>query len=72
MPILPGITDAPEQLEGLVRAVAASGATSIGACALRLQSAARKRYLPFVESEFPALAARYRATYARDIQPGDR
>ena len=72
MPVLPGITDAPEQLEPLVRTVAEHGATYVNACALRLQSAARQRYLPFIELEFPELARRYRATYARSHSVGDR
>jgi DNA repair photolyase len=72
MPVLPGITDAPEQLEALVRAVAERGATYVNACALRLQSAARQRYLPFIEQEFPELAARYRATYERSYLVGER
>jgi DNA repair photolyase len=72
MPVLPGITDGPEQLEELVRTVAERGATYVNACALRLQSAARERYLPFIEQEFPELAARYRATYAQSYQVGDR
>src|SRR5205823_2656312 len=65
MPVLPGITDKPEELERLVRTVAEQGATYVNACALRLQSAARQRYLPFIEQEFLELASRYRATYAR-------
>ena len=64
MPVLPGITDDPFMLEDLVRRVAGAGATYVGACALRLQSAARQRYLPFIEQEFPHLAARYRSAYA--------
>ena len=72
MPVLPGITDRPDQLELLVRTVAEHGATYVNACALRLQSAARQRYLPFIEQEFPELASRYRATYARSHSVGDR
>jgi DNA repair photolyase len=72
MPVLPGITDAPHLLESLVRAVAGAGASYLGACALRLQSAARQRYLPFIEAEFPHLAARYRSTYRRSHQVGER
>jgi DNA repair photolyase len=66
MPVLPGITDAPAQLEELVKAVAAHGATYVASCALRLRSSARQRYLPFIEREFPRLAKRYWATYAYD------
>ena len=72
MPVLPGITDAPHELERLIRTVAEHGASYLNACALRLQSAARQRYLPFIEQEFPALAPRYRATYARSHAVGER
>ena len=72
MPVLPGITDRPDQLEPLIKAVAAAGATRVCACALRLREAARQRYLPFIEKEFPALLSRYRATYERSQHAGDR
>jgi len=72
MPVLPGITDVPDEIDRLVKAVAERGATYVNACALRLQSAARQRYLPFIEKEFPALAARYRSTYERSHTVGDR
>jgi DNA repair photolyase len=71
MPILPGITDSPEQLNALVREIGKSGATYIAACALRLQSAARKRYLPFIAAEFPHLLPRYEATYGKDFRAGE-
>ena len=72
MPVLPGITDNPAELEALVKRVAEAGATYVGACALRLQSSARKRYLPFIEQEFPHLAERYRNTYSHGYQAGDK
>jgi DNA repair photolyase len=72
MPVLPGITDNPRDLEALVKRVSEAGATYVGACALRLQSSARKRYLPFIEQEFPHLAERYRNTYASGYQAGDK
>ena len=72
MPVLPGITDNPSDLEALVKRVSEAGATYVGACALRLQSAARQRYLPFIEKEFPHLAERYRNTYARGYNAGDK
>ncbi len=68
MPVLPAITDDPDALETLVRAVAERGASYVNACALRLRSSARERYLPFIEQEFPHLAKRYRATYAHDYR----
>ena len=35
----------------------------MGACALRLRSASRRRYLPFIRDAFPQLATRYENTY---------
>lgn len=64
MPVLPGITDNPSDLEALVKTVAEAGATYVGACALHLKSAARKRYMPFIDQEFPHLSDRYRRAYA--------
>jgi DNA repair photolyase len=72
MPVLPGITDAPESVDALVRAVAATGASYLGACALRLRRTARDRYLPFIDAEFPALSARYRSAYAHGHQVSER
>jgi DNA repair photolyase len=72
MPVLPGITDNPSDLEALVKRVSEAGATYVGACALRLQLAARKRYLPFIDQEFPHLSERYRNTYAYTYQAGDK
>jgi DNA repair photolyase len=66
MPVLPAITDGDEQLDTLVRSVGEHGASYVNACALRLRSSARARYLPFIEKEFPHLARRYHATYAFD------
>jgi DNA repair photolyase len=64
MPVLPGLTDRPDALAALVRRVAAEGATHVNPSALRLRATARKRYLPFLAEEFPALAQRYAAAYA--------
>src|SRR5688572_16587313 len=72
MPVLPGITDNPSDLEALVKRVSEAGATYVGACTLRLRASARTRYLPFIEEHFPHLADRYRATYARGHQAGER
>ncbi len=72
MPVLPGITDNPSDLEALVKRVSEAGATYVGACAVRLKSAARNRYLPFIEQEFPHLAERYRNTYGDSAYAGEK
>ena len=71
MPVLPGITDRPSMLDAVIRRVRDAGASYVNACALRLQSAARKRYLPFIDAEFPRLSAAYRTTYSAGYQAGD-
>jgi len=39
---------------------------------VRLMSAARNRYLPFIEQEFPHLAERYRNTYGHSAYAGEK
>ncbi len=72
MPVLPGITDNPAALSELVARVADAGATHLAACALRLRSASRRRYLPFIRESFPELAASYESTYAQSAYAGER
>ena len=72
MPVLPGITDAPEMIEELVGAVARANVSRLGACALRLRRTARDRYLPFIDAEFPQLSSRYRRAYGRSHQVSER
>lgn len=64
MPVLPGITDGHEALDLLVQRMAATGATHVACNALHLRATARRRYLPFIEAEFPDLISRYRSAYA--------
>ena len=56
----------------LVQALMGADASCISACALRLQSTARDRYLPLIAEQFPELASRYRRAYVRDYQVGER
>ncbi len=72
MPVLPGITDNPSDLDALVKRVSEAGATYVGACALRLRATAKQRYLPFIAQEFPHLEERYRNTYANDSNAGQK
>jgi DNA repair photolyase len=71
MPVLPGITDRPAMLDAVIRRVRDAGASYINACALRLRSSARKRYLPFIDSEFPRLSSAYRTAFSAGHQMGD-
>ena len=63
-PVLPGITDAPKDLDALVAAAAAAGAKSIFAMPLFLKPCSAAVFLPFLEKEFPQLVQSYRERYA--------
>ncbi|HEY6290608.1 MAG TPA: radical SAM protein [Terriglobia bacterium] len=70
MPILPGITDDPPALEEVARQAAAAGARSIHGNVLFLMPSAMRYFMPFLETEFPELAGRYRRLYARSAYLG--
>jgi DNA repair photolyase len=62
-PVLPGITDAPRNLEAVVQAVAEAGGKYIFANPLFLKPCSAAVFLPFLEKEFPNLAASYHERY---------
>jgi len=64
-PILPCINDSYESLYEVARAASQSGAKYFGAGTLFLKPCAARVFLPFLEQEFPHLAASYKRSYAR-------
>jgi len=58
-PVLPRITDAPKQLEAVVRAAAAAKASHIYANPLFLKPCSAAVFLPFLKEHFPQLAPEY-------------
>ncbi len=64
-PLMPGINDAPEQLEPLLEAVAAAGATNIGGIGLHLRGDVRKLFFDWLRANRPDLVERYERLYAR-------
>jgi DNA repair photolyase len=58
-PVLPGITDSPKQLEAVVRAAAAVGATHVYANPLFLKPCSAAVFMPFLKENFPKLVADY-------------
>jgi DNA repair photolyase len=65
-PILPGISDSLQDLEGIVRAGMEHGARFIDAASLRLGPRVKEHFLGFLASEYPALTRRY-ATWYRGV-----
>ena len=68
-PILPFITDKPEDMATIFARAQELGVRRIFADCLRLRSSARKRYFPFIAEHFPHLLATYRHLYSEDADP---
>jgi DNA repair photolyase len=64
-PLMPGINDAPEQVEPLLEQAAEAGATSIGGLALHLRSDVRRIFMDWLRTMRPDLVPRYERLYAR-------
>jgi len=69
-PILPGISDRPEQLAEVVRAAREAGAVSIWAGMLYLRGATRTHFLDTVAKHWPEQLPRYEKLYATRIHLG--
>jgi DNA repair photolyase len=65
-PILPGISDAPEQLEAVIKAAHDAGAAGIWANLLHLRSGTREHFLSQVARDWPQLLPRYHELYRYD------
>jgi DNA repair photolyase len=63
-PILPGLSDAPEQLTAVVRAARAVGARTIWASVVHLRPGVREHFLEGLERDWPEEVARYEALFA--------
>jgi DNA repair photolyase len=62
-PILPGISDRPEQLQAVVRAAADAGASHLTPITLHLRRGVKEEFMPWLEREYPELVADYRRLY---------
>ena len=63
-PILPGLSDRPEQLDEVVRAARAAGARSIWANVLHLRRGTREHFLAALAQDWPDEVARYEQLFA--------
>jgi DNA repair photolyase len=64
-PLMPGVNDAPDQLEPLLEAAREAGATSIGGVALHLRGEVKDVFMSWVRDQRPDLVERYEALYQR-------
>ena len=68
-PIVPGLTSQPARLERTLKAIADSGARSVGAMVMHLEAGTREHFMGFLAREFPELAERYGHLYAAKYAP---
>jgi DNA repair photolyase len=68
-PILPGISDSPEQLRAVVRAAAEAGATHLTPITLHLRPGVKEEFMPWLEEAYPELVAGYRRLYRGSNAP---
>jgi len=64
-PLMPGINDAPHQVEPLLERAAAAGATNVAGIALHLRGETKDVFMSWLESHRPDLLGRYRELYGR-------
>jgi DNA repair photolyase len=64
-PLMPGINDAPEQVEEILRLAEEAGATGIGGIALHLRADVKEIFFDWLRSHRPDLLPRYEKLYAR-------
>jgi DNA repair photolyase len=64
-PLMPGINDAPHQVEPLLAAAAEAGATTVGGIALHLRGEVRDVFMDWMRAKRPDLVPRYEELYKR-------
>jgi len=68
-PILPGISDRPEQLREVVESAIDAGATHVSPILLHLRPGVREEFLPWLEEAHPDLLPRYLQLYHQPYGP---
>src|SRR5207248_7897146 len=64
-PLMPGINDAPEQVEKIIEIATEAGAVSIGGIALHLRGEVRDIFMDWLRAHRPDLIPRYEELYRR-------
>ncbi len=64
-PLMPGINDAPEQVEPLLDAIAEAGATNVAGIALHLRGEVRDVFMGWMRDARPELVPRYEQLYRK-------
>jgi DNA repair photolyase len=62
-PVIPFLSDSPDQLDEAVRKIAAAGASHVSPIVLHLRPGAREWFLRWLQAEHPELVGAYRGLY---------
>ena len=65
-PVMPGLTGTKKNLDAVAAAARRAGATYFGGGILFLMPSAQQQFFPFLDEQFPELAAAYRSEYGRN------
>jgi DNA repair photolyase len=68
-PILPGISDSPQQLKATVKAAVEAGATHISPIVLHLRKGVKEEFMPWLEETYPELVGAYKGIYTGPNAP---
>lgn len=68
-PLLPGISDSPEQLKAAVRAAAEAGACFLWGGIVYLKPGTKEYFMNFLQREFPHLALKYQTLFPGAYAP---
>jgi DNA repair photolyase len=68
-PILPGITDRPDQLRDVVEAAIDAGATHVSPIMLHLRPVVKEEFMPWLAEHYPDLVPRYERMYRTAYGP---
>jgi DNA repair photolyase len=68
-PLMPGINDAPHQVEPLLAAAAEAGAKNVAGAALHLRGEVRGVFMDWLTAARPDLVPRYKSLYRRAYAP---
>ena len=63
-PIVPGFSTQPSKIERTIKAIADSGARSVGAMVMHLEGGTRDHFMGVLAREYPHLVDRYEHLYA--------
>ncbi len=68
-PIIPGVTDSPENLEAVVRASASHGARFLSSATLNLKPGTKQHFMSYLRQDYPDLVAEYRRLFPDSYAP---